>query len=473
MRSISFRFFAQTAFMVMLSFIILGSVFLMLGRSYMMNERQQAIESSADDLAKLTEVQLYQGTLYDWDLRMAISTLAESTSSHMFITDADGVVISCSDLVFNCEHLGRQLDSAVLSALQGSGEYSQLTTLGGFYSTTYYVVGLPVEYDGDVAGYVFVGQESSQIVKVWSVLLYLFFATAIAILIIVMILAYISGRRQTRPLHEMGEAAERFAHGDFSARVSVDTDDDIGALANSFNKMAEALERSERRRDEFVANIAHELKTPMTTIAGFADGILDGTIPPEAERQYLETISSETKRLNRLVRNMLDMSRMDSEDSEAILSKTFDAGELLLQTLLVFERKINDKKLEVSVQLPEDAIIVRGDPDAINQVIYNLLENAVKFAPEGTELGVSLWKQHDKAYISIKNHGETIPPDELALIFDRFHKTDKSRSLDRDGVGLGLYIVKNILNSHREDIEVTSRDGITEFVFSLALSETK
>ena len=168
---------------------------------------------------------------------------------------------------------------------------------------------------------------------------------------------------------------------------------------------------------------------------------------------------------------MLDLSRMQGATAEELRQKSFDATELLIRTLVVFESKINAKKLDVDAMIPEDPMLVCGDADAINQVIYNLLENAVKFAAEGSELGVSLFKQGEKAYISVRNRGATIPPDELALIFDRFHKTDKSRSADRDGYGLGLYIVKTILNNHGEDIAVTSRDGVTEFVFSLTLKQ--
>lgn len=272
----------------------------------------------------------------------------------------------------------------------------------------------------------------------------------------------------------MAAAARRFSHGDFSVRVSgTERSDEIGALATAFNEMAESLEQSEQRRSDFISNVSHELKTPMTSISGFADGILDGTIPPEKQRGYLETISSETKRLNRLVRRMLDVSRMQSAGPAEMRKKSFDAGELLLETLLVFEKKIEEKGLDVDIQLPEDPIITLGERDAINQVIYNLLENAVKFSTPGSTLGVSLFKQDGKAYISVKNHGETISQEDLALIFERFHKTDRSRSQDRDGVGLGLYIVKTIIGSHGEDISVTSRDGITEFVFSLTIKEGK
>jgi signal transduction histidine kinase len=269
----------------------------------------------------------------------------------------------------------------------------------------------------------------------------------------------------------MAAAARRFARGDFTVRVNDGGRlDEIGALASSFNLMAESLEKSERLRSEFIANISHEMKTPMTTISGFADGILDGTIPRDDQSKYLEAISSETKRLSRFLRQMLQMSRAESTDTAELLSRGFNLSELIMRTLVSFEARITERGLDVDAQIPEESIIVRGDADSFTQVIYNLLDNAVKFSKRDTVIGISLWKREGKAFVAIRNHGECISPEELPMIFERFQKTDKSRSRDRDGVGLGLAIVKTILNSHNEDITVTSRDDYTEFVFSAKLA---
>ena len=227
--------------------------------------------------------------------------------------------------------------------------------------------------------------------------------------------------------------------------------------------------KRQAKRSEFVANISHELKTPMTTIAGFADGILDGTIPPEREKDYLKVISSETRRLSRLVRKMLDLSRLQSSE-RVTAQEQFDICEMMLRVLVSLETKINGKHLDVDTQIPEDPVAVWGDPDAITQVCYNLLDNAIKFAYAESTLGISVTTRAGKAYVSVRNRGDTIPPEEIPLVFDRFHKTDRSRSEDRDGVGLGLYIVKTILNSHKENITVTSEDGLTEFTFTLTLA---
>ena len=252
---------------------------------------------------------------------------------------------------------------------------------------------------------------------------------------------------------------------------STDTSDEMGALTDSFNTMADSLEKSEQTRREFIANVSHELRTPMTTIAGFAEGLLDGTIPKSEEEKYLAVIADETRRLSRLVREMLDMSRMQDNMADPKNLKPFNLTEELVKTLLSFESRANDKKLDVDLQLPDDELWVRGNEDAVHRVIYNLLDNAIKFARVGGVLTLAIWKQGGKAYVSVADEGETIPEDDLPFIFDRFHKSDRSRSMDRDGVGLGLYLVKSILDAHDEDIVVTSKDGVTKFVFSLKLGE--
>ncbi len=463
----------MAAGVLLLSFLILGAAFMGLGRAHMLSERKHSIENNVQEVSTLATAYSHTGYLDDFSFRMVLSALSKTSGTQYIITDLEGTVMSCSDEEFRCPHLGRTIDQGVIYSLSATGSYSQLGNLGGFYTEPYYVAALPIIGTGGYAmGYVFASSNASSLINVWNSLFEIFFISTLIIMAITLILSFITARQQSRPIHEMARAARRFAHGDFSVRVSgTERPDEIGALASSFNQMAESLEQADIRRSDFLANVSHELKTPMTSISGFADGILDGTIPPESQRQYLETISSETKRLNRLVRRMLELSRMQSRSVQEIRRESFDVCEVMVETLLVFEKKITDKNLDVAVEIPDDGMMVCGERDAINQVIYNLLENAVKFASPGTELGLSVFKQGGKAYVSVKNRGDTIPEEDLALIFERFHKSDRSRSMDRDGVGLGLYIVKTIIGSHGEDIAVTSRDGMTEFVFSLTLKK--
>ena len=279
-------------------------------------------------------------------------------------------------------------------------------------------------------------------------------------------------RRESKPLKELANAATAFGHGELDARVKIDEDssEEMEELALAFNNMASSLQKSEYQRQEFVANVSHELKTPMTTISGYVDGILDGTIPPEHQEHYLHIVSDETKRLSRLVRSMLDISQLQKEQGIPEDKKIhFDLEECAGQVLITFEKKINDKKLNVDVNFPEHPVYTMANQDYITQVIYNLIDNAVKFCPDGGNLGLRIKEGGSKAYVSVSNDGETIPPDELPLVFDRFHKLDKSRSQNRDGWGLGLYIVKTIVCSHGEDISVSSKDGKTEFTFTMPL----
>jgi len=471
LRSFYFKNFIYIAGTVMLSLIILGASFVLVGRNRVLSERRAAIEDNVTELSRLASAYARDGELDSWNFRMALSSIAKSTGNHCFLTDPNGKIILCSESAPNCTHLGKTVPESVMVSLAERSYFSGLTRLDGLCTDASYVAALPViSPGGTVPAYVFAASSTSSIVQAWGTLLNIFLISAFSIMLFALLLSYIIAKVRTKPINEMAAAAAKFAHGDFSARVTGENrEDEIGTLAVSFNQMAQSLEQSERRRSDFVANVAHELKTPMTTISGFADGILDGTIPPEKERQYLTTISSETKRLNRLVRSMLELSRIQSAGPETLRARSFDAVDILTKTLVIFEQKITARGLDVDAMIPEDPMLVYGDADAINQVIYNLLENAVKFSKPGGTLGVSLFKQGEKAYISVRNEGETIPEEELKFLFDRFHKTDRSRSVDRDGYGLGLYIVKTIINNHGEDISVTSRDGVTEFVFSLTL----
>ena len=472
--SIYFKNFIATAGLVIISFILLGSAFVFLGRTYLISEYRDKMDSNADEVVRTASAMSIGGSISGWDLRIIISSLASSTGNHIFITNSSGLVILCSDRELNCPHIGKQLSDNVMSVLSGSGDMDQLTNLDGFYDGTRFVVAKPISAaDGELIGYVFVSADTSSMVGAYRTFMWVALAVASAVLMLALLISLVYSRKMSEPLDEMAVAARKFAHGDFSVRVKNKDQrtDEVGALIDSFNEMADSLEKSEAQRNAFIGNISHELRTPMTTIAGFADGILDGTIPKEDEGKYLAAIADETRRLSRLVRNMLDVSQLQARVSDKSRRKNFDLTELMLQTLLSFEKRADEKKLDMDLQLPEDHIMVFADPDAITQVIYNLVDNAVKFAFESSVITVLLYKKSGKAYVSIKDRGETIPPDDLPFIFDRFHKSDHSRSLDKDGVGLGLYLVKTIINSHDEDIAVTSRDGMTEFVFTLALSE--
>lgn len=474
MKSIYLRNFTATAVLVLTCFLLIAFSAVSIGRIYLIREYKNTMENSAQEVARAAEAISQTDSLNSWFLGMSISSLSRSTGVGVLITDAEGVVVSCSDQAPTCEHMGRQVPLELITEIEGRKNLV-ISDLGGLYHPGHYVVTRSILSDksGEVIGHVFVTNDTDKLISIWSSFLVITSIVMVMVFCLSMIVSLVYSKRIARPLDEMALASRRFARGDFSVRVrqAGDPADEMGALIDSFNKMADSLEKSEKRRSEFIANISHELRTPMTTIAGFADGILDGTIPKEDEEKYLISIRDETRRLSRLVRDMLSASQTNARAADPSRRTVFDLTELVLQTLLSFESRATAKNLDVDPQLPDNHIMVIADKDAITRVIYNLLDNAVKFARVGSCLTLRLYKDNGKAYVSIKDEGETIPPDDLPFIFDRFHKSDRSRSLDKDGVGLGLYLVKAIINSHDEDIAVRSEEGITEFVFTLKLAE--
>ena len=463
------RQFATMAGMILLSFLMLGASFATLSYQYTIQEKQDSMGRSANIIAAYTSNYINANGQYSWQdmgFQSQLSVLALATDTHVMVSTAQGTVVYATDGANELLELeSRSIPTQIVSEVVG-GSFVGATTLGGMYERPRYLVALPIQSGATLQGLVLVSCEASEISSMWQDISSLFLITATAVILIAAIISSVTSMRQSKPIKEIAAAARQFGHGELNVRVDVGKRrDEVGELADAFNAMADSLAKSEQRRTEFIANVSHELKTPMTTIAGFADGILDGTIPPDKEQQYLQVISSETRRLSRLVRSMLDLSRLQSDERAA--QQQFDISETMLQVLVSLESKITAKNLEVDTQLPDNPVQVWGDQDAITQVCYNLLDNAIKFSPEGGTLSIAITTKGSKAYTSIRNQGETIAPEELPLIFDRFHKTDHSRSADRDGVGLGLYIVKTILNSHKENITCTSENGETNFTFTL------
>ena len=469
---------------VALSFTLLSTAFMLLSYRYIISETRDRLERNAGYIASFTSEYFTsdyylktQGTILEEAgedfYRANVETLTAMSDSSIIVADSNGEIIYASE----SELYTKKIPQNVVDQIQERGSYTGITTLNGLYSSGRYFAGLPINVKiGDLEisqGLVLVSGDTSGLSEMWRATATIFFFAAVVVLLIAVIASSITSAHQTRPLTEMAEAARKFGRGEFDVRVNnyKDRCDEIGELADAFNSMANSLAKVENQRADFIANVSHELKTPMTTISGFAEGILDGTIPPEKEQDALKIVVSETRRLSRLVRRMLDLSRLNALAENSITAQEqFDLVEVVSQVIISLEGKITDRNLDMDVQMPEDKLMVWGDPDSVTQVCYNLIDNAAKFATAGTSITLRITKKDGKAYSSISNLGATIPQDELPLLFERFHKADYSRSMDRDGVGLGLYIVKTILGNLKENITVTSEDGLTTFTFTLTLA---
>ena len=472
MKSSFSRSFSMAATTLLLALTILGASFQYQVNSFLEDTTVSQLRQDAQVVANLASAYGVDDNLTSRELMLNLDIVSQITQADVVICNNEGYIILCSGSLTGCDHDGWKLNQAYLDKVYENDGYSATGTIRNLYSEERYVVSAPIVSGDERLGIVMVSTPTAGTRVVLDKIGNIFTTAAVFVVLVAVLGVTAFARRESKPLKELANAATAFGHGELDARVKIDEDssEEMEELALAFNNMASSLQKSEYQRQEFVANVSHELKTPMTTISGYVDGILDGTIPPEHQAHYLHIVSDETKRLSRLVRSMLDISQLQKEQGIPEDKKIhFDLEECAGQVLITFEKKINDKKLNVDVNFPEHPVYTFANEDYITQVIYNLLDNAVKFCPPGKTLGLKIKEGGAKAYISVSNEGDTIPPEELPLVFDRFHKLDKSRSQNRDGWGLGLYIVKTIVCSHGENIGVTSRDGKTEFTFTMPL----
>ena len=468
------RTFFTSAFILLLAVSLLGASFQFLVEDYLINHTISDLQQDAEVIANLASAYTLDGGLTNRDFLLNLDVASQISDSDAVICNVQGEVLLCSNALFGCEHQGMFIeDRDYLNKILTNGGDVATGVITNLYTEPRYIVSIPiVTPDGTgISGIVIVSTPTAATTHILQRISNIFLSASLAVVLIAVLAVSFFARNQSRPLRDLARTAYAFGHGDLNARVKISDSysQEMEDLALSFNNMASLLQKSEYQRQEFVANVSHELKTPMTTISGYVDGMLDGTIPENRHRYYLQIVSDETKRLSRLVRSMLDISRLQDQEIPEDKKVHFDLEEVMGQVLITFEKKIVDKKLEVDVDMPMHPVFTMAGKDYVTQVIYNLIDNAVKFCPEEGTLGLKIREAGRKAYISISNDGDTIPPEELPLVFDRFHKLDKSRSQNRDGWGLGLYIVKTIVCSHGENISVTSKDGRTEFTFTMPL----
>ena len=465
------RYFNTCASIILISITFLGVVFLAFASNYFKEDKYRLLTQNLKQAKMLTSYNMTYNILTDQimlnsSLESFYSVIAKSVEADIYLADTDGKVVLSS---VRDDGTGgpTTVPVSIIQALSTTDIYTETGKLGGAYPSAYYTVGVPVlDGNGRMVGAIFASTSATVLTTFLIDMFQMFVISAVVVMLFSFIIIYFITSNMVRPLQEMLNATHSFSNGDFSVRVPVDGDDEVAMLSAAFNAMASSLATLEQTRRSFTANVSHELKTPMTTIGGFIDGILDGTIPPEKHKYYLGIVSSEIQRLSRLVRSMLNISKIEAGELN-IAPKSIDITEIAIHTALIFEKQIEDKHLEVR-GLDSEKHLVNADPDLIHQVVYNLVDNAVKFVNDGGYLEFSFREEGNKTFIGVRNSGSGITPEETTRVFDRFYKTDKSRSLDKNGVGLGLYIVKTILNLHGGEIFIRSAIGeYTEFVFTL------
>ncbi|MDR0671724.1 MAG: HAMP domain-containing histidine kinase [Oscillospiraceae bacterium] len=377
MRSAFFKSFLASTVVIFLSFLILGITFISVASRYAAQERRDQMDMAADMLAEYSESYVYGNMLaLDRLYHVSINLFSQSAGATILTLNENGRVVACSDIY--CSHTGRVVPSELLRKIDAGQTLGPLD-LNSLFDDMRVSSGRVIRTPfGRTAGYVLVTAASLSQAGLLSDFARIFVIVAMGVVLFACLSAAWSSRRMTRPLKIMGRAAQSFAQGDFSIRVpTCNRSEEIDELAIAFNAMADALQKSDELRSGFIANVSHELKTPMTTISGFVNGILDGTIPEEKQKEYLRAIRGEVLRLSRLVSQMLDIARLQAGQTPP--ARVFDATELLRRVLLSFESAIEAKEMVVETDIPDEAVMVTSSPDAITQVVYNLLDNAVKY----------------------------------------------------------------------------------------------
>ena len=469
------RYFGVSALVVLVGFMFLGFTMLLFNAAQWWQDKTESLSRNAHNIA-VNYAELNQSDLSDEEkedlLFSALEFTYNATVSEYFISDTEGTVIYCADENNNggalCDtHSNMKISSANIEKAINGG-YTEYTTSDEF-GMGKFVVAEPILINGETVGLVFAVEDAVQgfLPYVSGIAQTLFYAICFALVIIFILIFFIT-RGIAKPLEEMQEVTEYYSKGEFQYKANENYKKrNFAEFAKALNKMGSELAITEESRKSFVANVSHELKTPMTSIVGFVDGILDGTISPEEEKKYLTIVSNEAKRLARMVVSMLNLSKIEAGEVK-LNPKVYDVSAQIFETLLSFEKRIDEKNISIEGFEDMSNVKLMGDKDLIQQVIYNLLDNAVKFTPENGTIRVFAENSENLTRVTIRNTGAGVKAEEISRIFERFYKVDKSRSFDTKGVGLGLYIVKTIINMHDGEISASSKSGeYTEFMFEI------
>lgn len=447
-------------------FIIVGTLMFSLTGRYVVTEKKETLYTIGGRISEVSAKMISEEyEEYSTLLKISFELLSSNSDCEVIMADTDGRVLLRTFNKFPNDTI-TEMPQALSEAISGGNSADMAGDLVGI-SKKALAVAVPVEYNGRVIAGVYLITNIPDLEALRYDILKMYFMSFLISLAAAAILAYVFNKRITAPIYEVKKAAEAFSKGQLETRVNISGKDEMAILAEAFNDMADSLTQIEKMRRSFISDVSHELRTPMTTITGFVQGILDGTIPEEKQELYLQIVLDETRRLSKLVTDLLDSSRINSDDIP-LEKKCFDINELIRITLIGFDERFDEKNINVDVSFENDREFVLAEKDSIKRVLTNLVDNAIKFSYEGGKIEISTCGDEEKVYISVKNEGEGVPEESRKHIFERFYKNDKSRSMNKNGVGLGLYIVRSIINKHGEKITLTSEEGkYAEFQFTL------
>lgn len=459
-----------------LIFGILGFIFVSTVTSYWMRIRTEA-EESRRLYAECTEIaanyasKYYSGSMEPSELHSHLQTFGAYMDTKIEVIDTAGRIIIDSD-----DSQAFQSGAAIrgFDINDFGNRYYAVNDFYGLFPENYLTVFAPITSNYRVHGYVLIHKpvvdiaaHSYQMLNVVYFTLLFLFLLAFVILLLFSLLVY-------RPLRKITKVADAYIDGDFSKKIDIHTHDELGHLSDVFNFMANELNTLEDDQRKFVSNVSHDFRSPLTSIKGYVEAMLDGTIPYEMQNKYLNIILFETERLNKLTSSILELNKYGSHGKTILYRNNFDINYIIRMTALTFEGICSEKHISIDLILAGQSLPVTADMAKIQQVIYNLTDNAIKFSSPDSSITIETTEKNGKVFVSVKDSGIGIPKDSLKKIWERFYKTDISRGKDKRGTGLGLSIVKEIIQAHGENINVISTEGVgTEFIFTLTLSKAQ
>ncbi|MDD6490643.1 MAG: HAMP domain-containing sensor histidine kinase [Firmicutes bacterium] len=449
-------------------FVVVGTFVNSMTMEHLTREKADALYKEATLIANTYASDLYDNETSLDTVKKQLDALDTYLSANLWIINPSGRMILDSQAPLDVE------SERVIEGFDPTVTANSYYTIGNFFDSfteEQLSVFAPITSNYKVRGYVVIHYPMSNITASCNSLLNISYLMLIILFLLSLIILIFFTEMVYLPLRKITEATEQYAAGNMHYEFQIDSEDEIGYLGATISYMAGAIARSEDDQKKFVANVSHDFRSPLTSIKGYLEAMLDGTIPPELHEKYLTIVLNETDRLTKLTNSLLTLNNLNTKG--IMLDKSiFDINKVIRNTAASFEGTCKQKTIAIELILTGDELFVNADIGKIQQVLYNLLDNAIKFSHSNSIIKIETNEKHNKVFVSVKDSGIGIPKDDLKLIWDRFYKSDLSRGKDKKGTGLGLSITKEIILAHKENINVISTEGVgTEFIFSLPVAD--
>ncbi len=467
-KTLYLKFLIAYAIFAVFGFVIISTFMQQLTRDEITDDKAHFFYTTVTTIADTYGAGLYNNEISLTALKDELDNVSIITDAAIWIVNPSGLIVVDSASPLDVEN---PVTIEGFDPAANAGSYYSVGNYYGYFNQKYLNVSATITSGFNVVGYVVAHYDYSKIqaevnkyLNIDYILLAVLFLLSMIILIFFTEIVYM-------PLKKITKATEQYAGGNLHYNLQVESDDEIGYLAASLAYMAGELAKGEDNQKQLVANVSHDFRSPLTSIKGYLEAMNDGTIPEEMHEKYINIVLNETDRLIKLTNNLLTLNNLNTEGMVLELTD-FDINSVARQTISTFEGRCVAKKIAVELTLTGEEMYVHADKTRIQQVIYNLIDNAIKFSNNNSVIKIETTEKHDKLFVSVKDSGIGIPKESVALVFDRFYKTDLSRGKDKRGTGLGLSITKEIIRAHGENINVISTEGVgTEFIFSLPISK--